>query len=143
MHLIQEIRDEAHRFAVAGRRGGRRAAGAGGFEAEELPGIGAARRKALVARLAAWPVSFRRRGPTGRSPESAGNERRDIRSPTLNNRCPQPAVLLSLAADRRHTIADCRLLPRAGLRATARCGGDHPVHCSGGYHWADGPWRAG
>ncbi|MDP2752509.1 MAG: excinuclease ABC subunit UvrC [Rhodocyclaceae bacterium] len=47
-HLIQEIRDEAHRFAVAGHRA-RRAKPRGRSKLEEVVGIGPAKRKSLLA----------------------------------------------------------------------------------------------
>ncbi len=47
-HLIQEVRDEAHRFAVAGHRA-RRAKVRGRSGLESINGIGAARRRKLLA----------------------------------------------------------------------------------------------
>ncbi|MCX8017155.1 MAG: helix-hairpin-helix domain-containing protein, partial [Rhodocyclaceae bacterium] len=47
-HLIQEIRDEAHRFALVGHRA-RRAKARGGSALDDVAGIGPARRRALLA----------------------------------------------------------------------------------------------
>lgn len=50
LHLIQQVRDEAHRFAITGHRG-RRGKARTRSELDDIPGLGPVRRQALLRRF--------------------------------------------------------------------------------------------
>ncbi|HQX24403.1 MAG TPA: excinuclease ABC subunit UvrC [Pseudomonadota bacterium] len=53
LHLIQQIRDEAHRFAIGGHRQ-RRQRARDSSELEKIPGVGTRRRSALLRHFGGW-----------------------------------------------------------------------------------------
>ncbi len=53
LHLIQQVRDEAHRFAVSGHRA-RRARARKASPLEGVPGVGPKRRRALLRHFGGW-----------------------------------------------------------------------------------------
>ena len=56
LHLIQRIRDEAHRFGITHHRDLRQKAGMHST-LEDIPGIGATRRLSLIHILSVWHTS--------------------------------------------------------------------------------------
>ena len=49
LYFVQRLRDEAHRFAIGAHRAKRAKASVGGTPLDEVPGVGAARKRALLA----------------------------------------------------------------------------------------------
>lgn len=58
LHLLQQVRDEAHRFAIAGHRRRRAKAGKTSF-LESIPGVGPARRRELLRHFGGRQQLFR------------------------------------------------------------------------------------
>ncbi len=58
LHLLQQVRDEAHRFAIAGHRRRRARAGKASF-LESIPGVGPARRRELLRHFGGRQQLFR------------------------------------------------------------------------------------
>ena len=53
LHLVQQVRDEAHRFAIGGHRQ-RRQRARDSSQLEKIPGVGARRRSALLKHFGGW-----------------------------------------------------------------------------------------
>ena len=107
LQLLQQVRDEAHRFALRGHRT-RRAAGQTASLLDTLPGVGPVRRKALVAHF----------GDVGRLLEASRSELEAV--PGL------PAAVGRAIYDHLHRVGGDG--PAARVEWARRHGRHHPIH---------------